>query len=74
MPGGGESVAQFMQRVAAVWDETALAADAPTLWITHAGVIRAATLLQGGQRQITSASQWPAAAPGFGRWVQLTMP
>ena len=73
-PGGGESVGQFMQRIAAVWDETALSADAPTLWITHAGVIRAATLLQGGQRQIASASEWPAAAPQFGSGVQLTTP
>ena len=71
-PGEGESVGQFMQRVAAVWDQTASASDAPTLWITHAGVIRAATLLQAGQRQIASASQWPAAAPRFGGWVQLT--
>ena len=73
-PGGGESVRQFMQRVALVWDETALSADGPTLWITHAGVIRAATLLQRGQRQIASAAQWPAAAPRFGSWVQLTTP
>ena len=73
-PGGGESVGQFMQRVAAVWDETALAADTPTLWITHAGVIRAATLLQSGQRQIASAAQWPAAALQFGRWAQLKAP
>ena len=73
-PGGGESVRQFMQRVAVVWDETALSADGPTLWITHAGVIRAATLLQRGQRQIANAAQWPAAAPRFGSWVQLTTP
>ena len=71
-PGGGESVGQFMQRVAAVWDETATATDAPTLWITHAGVIHAATLLQEGQRQIANASEWPAVAPRFGSWVQLT--
>ena len=71
-PGNGESVRQFMQRVADVWDE---ARNTPgTLWITHAGVIRAATLLHGGQRQITSASQWPADAPRFGSWVQLTTP
>ena len=73
-PGGGESVEQFMQRVAAAWDETVSAADAPTLWITHAGVIRAATLLHGGRRQIASASQWPPTAPRFGSWVQLTTP
>jgi alpha-ribazole phosphatase len=73
-PGGGESVGQFMQRVAAVWDETAQAAGTPTLWITHAGVIRAATLLHGGQRQISSASEWPVDAPCYGRWIQLTTP
>ena len=58
-PGGGESVEQFMQRVAAVWDEAALAADTPTLWITHAGVIRAATLLQGGQRRAVASRRTP---------------
>ena len=71
-PGGGESVGQFMQRVAAVWDESR--SPAGTLWITHAGVIRAATLLEGGQRQVASALQWPATALRFGSWVQLTTP
>jgi alpha-ribazole phosphatase len=71
-PGGGESVDAFMQRVASAWDEAARAAE--TLWITHAGVIRAATLLHSGVRQISEASQWPAAAPGFGCWIQLTGP
>lgn len=71
-PGGGESVQQFMQRVGQVWDE---ARDMPgTLWITHAGVIRAATLLHCGQREVGSASQWPVNAPGFGNWIQLSTP
>jgi alpha-ribazole phosphatase len=65
-PGGGESVSAFLQRVAAAWDETSGGAE--TLWITHAGVIRAATMLQSGQRQIAQASEWPAAAPAFGSW------
>jgi alpha-ribazole phosphatase len=71
-PGGGESVGQFMLRVAAAWDEPR--SPSGTLWITHAGVIRAATLLHGGQRQISGASQWPVTAPGFGSWIQLTAP
>jgi alpha-ribazole phosphatase len=71
-PGGGESVSAFMQRVAAAWDETVSTAE--TLWITHAGVIRAATLLQSGQREIARAAQWPAAAPAFGSWIQLATP
>jgi alpha-ribazole phosphatase len=69
-PGGGESAQHFMQRVADVWDETRGSSD--TVWITHAGVIRAATLLHRGQRQIRQAAQWPAAAPDFGAWIQLT--
>ena len=83
-PGGGESVQAFMQRVAALWDELvdgawdngpdearAPAADANTVWITHAGVIRAATLLHRGLRQITRADQWPTATPGLGAWTVL---
>ncbi|UUZ65973.1 histidine phosphatase family protein [Polaromonas sp. P1(28)-13] len=79
-PGGGESVQAFMQRVAAVWDELGdvvrddVLNETPptdTLWITHAGVIRAATLLHRGLRQITRADQWPTATPGFGQWTAL---
>jgi alpha-ribazole phosphatase len=82
-PGGGESVQAFMRRVAGIWDEVmdkvwdggldgthAPAAD--TAWITHAGVIRAATLLHRGLRQIARADQWPTATPGFGAWTVLT--
>ena len=70
-PGGGESVQAFMGRVAAVWDETWDETHADTVWITHAGVIRAATLLHRGLRQITRADQWPTATPGFGQWTVL---
>ena len=77
-PGGGESVQAFLQRVAAVWDElwdqaNASARDEPadTVWITHAGVIRAATLLQRDLRQLTRADQWPTITPGFGEWSVL---
>jgi alpha-ribazole phosphatase len=71
-PGGGESVQSFMHRVAAAWDEARGPSGA--VWITHAGVIRAATLLQQGQRQIDQAAHWPAVAPGFGSWIQLSTP
>ena len=66
--GGQESVAEFMARVAAVWDEGG-AAD--QVWITHAGVARAASLLQQGIRLPHSALQWPANAPSFGGWARL---
>ena len=67
----GESVAQFMARVAAAFDELNPTQD--TLWITHAGVIRAATLIANGTRRITTADQWPIAAPAYGQWCKLTL-
>jgi alpha-ribazole phosphatase len=73
-PGGGESVQTFMQRVAAAWDELWAETPVPltdTVWITHAGVMRAATLLQSGLRQISQTEQWPTATPGFGEWRVL---
>ncbi len=68
-PGGSESVNEFMTRVAAAFD--AVSARQPTLWITHAGVIRAATLIASGNRHVDHASQWPKHAPGFGQWCTL---
>ncbi|MEO7106664.1 MAG: histidine phosphatase family protein [Rhodoferax sp.] len=68
--GGAESVGDFMARVGAVWDES-LAVNQPVVWITHAGVIRAATLLANGVRHIDDATQWPAQAPAFGDWITL---
>ncbi len=66
--GGGESVHAFMQRVAAVWDETRDQTQ-DVVWITHAGVIRACSLLAQGVRSVAQASDWPLAAPGYGEWV-----
>ena len=63
----GECVRDVMQRVAAAWDETVSSAQ-PTAWITHAGVIRAVTLIAQGVRRATDASRWPKDAPGFGQW------
>jgi alpha-ribazole phosphatase len=68
--GGAESVHQFMTRVGAVWDEAA-AQTQDTVWLTHAGVIRAATLLSQGVRQVSHAHEWPQQAPGFGEWCSL---
>lgn len=65
--GGAESVQGFMARVGAAWDEMR-AQQQPTVWITHAGVIRAATLLAQGQRQVLRADQWPIDAPAWGAW------
>ena len=78
-PGGGESVADLLTRVA-----PALAhADADTrspgggdaVWITHAGVIRAALWLRcHGPAELPRAGNWPALTPGWGRWIALPVP
>jgi len=65
--GGHESVNEFMQRVAGAWRD-AQRSGRDAVWITHAGVMRAASLLARGVHQIDQASQWPREAPDFGRW------
>ena len=67
-PGGGENVDAVMRRVGSAWDAVG---PTPTLWITHAGVIRAASLLASGQRAIHRADQWPKVAPACGGWTVL---
>lgn len=70
--GGHESVAEFMRRVTAAWREL-VQWPGSVLWVTHAGVIRAATLLSQGVHEVTQASQWPAEAPAFGGWCTLSL-
>lgn len=67
--GGGECVADFMGRVAQVWDTAAQArrSGLAQVWLTHAGVIRAARLIASGQRDVHVAVDWPAAAPVYGQ-------
>jgi alpha-ribazole phosphatase len=67
--GGAESSNEVLARVAQVWDEVQGHHD--TIWITHAGVARAAHLLADGVRTLTRADQWPLHAPGYGKWVQF---
>ncbi len=71
--GGQESVAEFMARVAEVWDacQHARAAGQVQVWITHAGVARAVRLLAQGVRQVQQADEWPAQAPAFGQWMRV---
>ena len=71
--GGAESVAEFMRRVSEVWDEHAERGQ-DAVWITHAGVIRAASLLAKGVREVSQAKQWPQQAPAFGQWCSLASP
>ena len=67
-PGGhGESVRTLMTRVAAAWDEARTAPDQPLLWVTHAGVMRAAQLLAQGAPMPTQPSDWPNEDLPFGQ-------
>jgi len=67
--GGAESSNEVLMRVARVWDEDY--GDLDVVWITHAGVARAARLLADGVRVLTRADQWPLEAPGYGKWLQI---
>ena len=69
--GAGESVTQFMTRVGAAFKELNPAKN--TLWVTHAGVMRAATLIAQGIQCINRADQWPIDAPSYGQWCKLTI-
>lgn len=71
--GGGESVAQLMARVAAAWEDCRRTCQEQGLnrvvWVTHAGVARAMTLLHGGTACPLHSSDWPREAPEPGAWT-----
>ena len=67
--GGIESANTVLARVASVWDT--LETSGGQVWLTHAGVIRAAILIAQGLRSVQSAQQWPKEAPAFGKWMTL---
>ena len=70
-PGeGGETVRALMARVGAAWDDWR-ASGADALWVTHAGVMRAALLLARGVRLPASAADWPAGDLPFGEVLAL---
>jgi alpha-ribazole phosphatase len=68
--GHGETVRSVMARVSQAFDELG-AAD--TVWITHAGIIRAAQLLARGIREVERADQWPLDATACGQWRTLEL-
>ncbi len=69
-PGGGETLRAFMARVASALDDVR-SSGRDTLWISHAGVARAASLIEQGQMTCDRADQWPQQGPGFGEYVVL---
>lgn len=73
--GGQESANDVLKRVAAALQDgkEQFDSDSNILWITHAGVIRAVSLLAQGITQVDSAAQWPREVPGFGEWVRVVV-
>ena len=72
-PGGGETVDGFIRRVAAALDATRHEKQ-DTLWITHAGVMRAVAVLQTlGKATPLRSEQWPREALPFGGWQRWVL-
>ncbi|MGQ2978888.1 MAG: histidine phosphatase family protein [Polaromonas sp.] len=69
--GHGESVRAVMDRVGQAFDS--LPRDADAVWVTHAGIIRAALLLAQGIREVERADQWPLDATACGQWRTLEL-
>lgn len=70
--GDGETVRAVMARVSQAFDELGHT-DTDTVWVTHAGIIRAAQLLAQGIRQVTRADQWPVDGTACGQWRTLEL-
>jgi alpha-ribazole phosphatase len=70
--GGRESTQMLLDRVdAALTDQVAIGSD-EAVWVTHAGVIRAATyLVRVGSRPIADVGHWPRDAPEPGGGICL---
>ena len=75
-PGGGESLAQMMARIAQAMDAARAQAQAtqrPVLWITHAGVIQCAHWLATRGTRQPSAKEWPSVKVAYGDWIRLPL-
>lgn len=75
-PGGGESLAGMLDRVAAALHRARqhCAQGQDVLWISHAGVARCVQwLLHAAPGHLPRADQWPTSAPGYGAWVRFAL-
>jgi alpha-ribazole phosphatase len=65
--GGAESTQELIDRVADALEDLRQRALGDAVWVTHAGVIRAAQFITThGRGPIRCASQWPREAPATG--------
>ncbi|MHB1122086.1 MAG: histidine phosphatase family protein [Ramlibacter sp.] len=75
-PGGGESVASMLARVAPALEEArgwAIETGSAPVWITHAGVMRAAMLLAKGAASPPEPDRWPRRVLRFGQCMELVL-
>lgn len=71
--GGRESAQEVIDRTARALQQARSLALPEMVWVTHAGVIRAAIFVHAAPpgTPISSASQWPSSAPAMGQWISL---
>lgn len=71
-PGGGEALTHMLARVRDALDAArawARQERQDVVWISHAGVARCVTWLNGPQGQrLPQSTEWPIAAPAWGGW------
>lgn len=84
-PGGGESLAEMLARVAHALQRARAQARAtaqPQLWITHAGVARCVAWLQAqgyahdhtlDNIRLPHAHEWPRQALAWGEWQRIDL-
>ena len=77
-PGGGESLAAMLARVAQALEDArqhTANSGSDVLWISHAGVARCVQwLLQAPAGGMPRADQWPVTAPALGAWTRFALP
>lgn len=77
-PGGGESLAHMLDRVAAALADARAGCASPAggdvVWITHAGVARCVRWCLPSPGRMPRAGEWPVAAPAFGEWECVELP
>jgi alpha-ribazole phosphatase len=69
--GGQESANEVLQRVKAAIDEHAKLQAEHVLWITHAGNIRACSLISQGIYRVVDSAQWPQSVVEFGSFINI---